>query len=272
MKLAVSSIAWNNEEETDIAELLLSLGVKYIEIAPTKIWDEPISASDEDIEAYRRWWLGYGIEVVAFQSILFTHPDYKLFEDELNREKTVGYIQSFTRLAARMGVKRLIFGSPRNRQIGDLKMSQVIDISKDVFTRIGDVAKKDDIIFCIEPNAVQYSCDFVTTAAEGIKLVDLIDNEGFGLHLDTACMTLAGDNITESIQSAGKRIKHFHISSPMLDQVSQLSQIKHVDAAKALKKIDYNGFVSIEMKPSSEESNVDRLRKAILFAQSVYGA
>ena len=270
MKLAVSSIAWNKEEEAAAAELLASMGVKYVEVAPTKVWDEPIEATDDAIEAYRQWWLEYGIEVVAFQSMLFTHPDYMLFDDEATRERSIQYLQDFTRLAGKMGAKRLVFGSPRNRQKGELSTEAANMIAVDVFDRIGTVAKEVGVIFCIEPNAPQYNCDFVTNAAEGIAMVDSVANEGFGLHLDAACMTLAGDDLGESIRTAGEHIKHFHISSPMLESVNAEAEVAHATAAAALKDIDYQGYVSIEMKPSADESNIERLKTAVLFAQSVY--
>jgi len=270
MKLAVSSIAWNKEEETAAAELLSSLGVKYVEVAPTKVWDEPVLVTDGEIEAYRQWWLGYGIEIVAFQSMLFPHPEYKLFEDKATRETTIKYLQDFTVLAGKIGAKRLVFGSPKNRQKGDMPTEEAIRVAVDVFGRIGDTAKEAGVIFCIEPNAPQYNCDFVTTAKDGIEIVDAVNNEGFGLHLDAACMTLAGDNLSDSIKAAGERIKHFHISSPMLESVNEEAGIAHIEAAAALKEINYQGYVSIEMKPSSEESNIDRLKTAVLYAQSVY--
>ena len=37
MKLSVSNIAWNIEEEQEIFDILLSNGVTGIEVAPTKI-------------------------------------------------------------------------------------------------------------------------------------------------------------------------------------------------------------------------------------------
>lgn len=270
MKLAVSNIAWNKDEETEAAELLSSLGVKYVEVAPTKVWDEPTIATDEEIESYRQWWLGYGIEIVAFQSMLFTHPDYKLFDDQATREMTVKYLQDFSRLAGKIGAKRLVFGSPKNRQKGDLATDRAMEIAVKAFNDIGDVAKEAGVVFCIEPNAPQYNCDFVTTSKDGIEIVDAVNNEGFGLHLDAACMTLAGDNLSESIKEAGDRIKHFHISSPMLESVNKEAGVAHKEAAGTLKEINYQGYVSIEMKPSSEESNIDRLKAAVLFAQSVY--
>jgi D-psicose/D-tagatose/L-ribulose 3-epimerase len=271
MKLAISNIAWLNEEEADVAELLRNLGVKYVEIAPTKKWGEPIHVSEDDIDSYRMFWSQYGIEVVAFQSILFAHPELKLFESESNRNATKEYLKDFVKLAGNMGAKRMVFGSPKNRQLGESSYEQAVEDAVPFFTEIADEASNNDVVFCIEPNAPQYNCDFVTNAQQGIDLVAVVSKPGFGLHLDIACMALAGDDITTSIKNAGSNVKHFHISSPMLEQVEERSDVDHKAAADALKSIDYDGFVSIEMRPGNPGEALERVKKAVLFAQKVYG-
>jgi len=270
MKLSISNIGWTNEEEIQVAELLQALGVKYIELAPTKRWDEPTQATQSEIDAYRMWWASYGIEVVAFQSMLFSHPEYKVFDSEENRTVALRYLEDFIELAGKMKVGRLVFGSPKNRQVGVMSLDAANDIAVNFFSRLGDVAIQNETVFCIEPNAPQYNCDFVTNAKQGLDLVKKVDNKGFGLHLDIACMTLANDNIAASIASAGAYLGHFHISSPMLELVEDRDDVAHRDAAKALREINYTGFVSIEMRPGDEGTNVERVRKAVQFAQSVY--
>ena len=270
MKLAVSSIAWTNEEEKDVAAVLQSLGVRYVEVAPTKIWDDPTKASTEDIAKYLAFWQGFGIEVVAFQSMLFSRPDLKIFENPANRAETLSYLQDFIRLAGKMGAKRMVFGSPKNRQKGVVSDDEARVIAKKFFDALGAVAKENDVVFCIEPNPTDYACDFVTTAMSGIDLVRSVNNEGFGLHLDIAGMTLANDDIAMSIKDAQGLLKHFHISAPFLGQVEDSKAVHHREAAKALKDSSYDGFISIEMRPGEAGQNVARVEQAVRFAQSVY--
>lgn len=270
MKLAVSSIAWLPQEEQAIAENLQALGVKYVELAPTKIWERPTEATLEDVQKVVEWWRGYDIEAVAFQSMLFTRPDLKIFGDADSRAECLGYLKDFVVLAGRMGVRRMVFGSPKNRQRGPMPYNEAFVVAKDFFTEIAQVAYENNVVFCIEPNAPQYSCDFVTNAAEGAELVSAVNHPGFGLHLDTACMALAGDNIEDSINKYIDILQHFHISSPMLEQVEQREDVDHEAAASALKASGYEGVVSIEMRPADTGTNVERVKSAIAFAQSVY--
>ena len=41
MKLAVSNIAWEPDEDEAVYTLMQKYGVTGVEIAPTKIWDRP---------------------------------------------------------------------------------------------------------------------------------------------------------------------------------------------------------------------------------------
>ncbi len=269
-QLAVSSIAWTNQEEKDVAKVFRKLSVKNVELAPTKLWGDPTKATDSEIADVLDFWESNGQDVVAFQSMLFGRENLKIFEDELTRQETANFLKDFIRLAGKMGVKVLVFGSPKNRQRGKVAYDQAFDIAKDFFGDLGDVARENNTCFCIEPNPIDYACDFVTNAQQGIELVKAVNNEGFGLHLDIAGMTLAGDDIAESIKNAAPVLRHFHASSPQLGQVEAAGGIDHETAAVALADINYKGFVSIEMRPAEAGQNVERVEKAVMYIREVY--
>lgn len=270
MKLAVSNIAWTNEEEPAVAELLQRLGVRYVEVAPTKRWHDPTKASILEIQEYKKFWSSYDIEIVAFQSMLFSRPDLKIFESEDNRDRTRAYLEDFLGVARKMNVRVMVFGSPKNRQRGEMGDTEAHTIAKEFFGELGRVAEENDVEFCIEPNATQYACDFITTAQQGVDMVREVATPGFGLHLDIACMTLAGDDIVKSIHEAASMLRHFHISSPMLELVEDRRDINHVAAAAALRATNYDKFISIEMRPGVK--NIKRVESAVRFVQNTYSS
>lgn len=273
MKLVVSNIAWTNEEEPAVAKLLQELGVRYVEIAPTKKWNDPtVEATDSAINQYKDFWKGFDIEIVAFQSMLFNRPDLKLFAGDDLRAEALDYLIKFIKLAPRFGAGIMVFGSPKNRQKGELSDQEALAIAGKFFSELGEVAEANSIRFCIEPNPPEYACDFITSARQGIELVRAINSPGFGLHLDIAGMTLAGNDIGESIMQAGSLLKHFHISAPYLEPVEDRNDVAYRQSAKALKQIGYEHFVSIEMKPQTVGDNLERVKKAVQFAQSVYSS
>jgi D-psicose/D-tagatose/L-ribulose 3-epimerase len=267
-ELAVSNIAWTNNEELEVAKKLQQLGVKKVEIAPTKRWEDPTKATPEEIQEYVAWWAQFDIEVVAFQSMLFARPDLKLFEGESLRDEAQRYMTEFLRLAGDMGAKRLVFGSPKNRQRGELPIVEADATAVDFFAKLGEAATTYATMLCIEPNAPQYNCDYITTAAEGAALVRQIGSTGIGLHLDTACMALAGDDLGESIRANADILEHFHVSAPMLDRVYERNDVDYKAAAQALRDINYDKVISIEMRPGEEGQNVARVEEAVRFVQT----
>jgi sugar phosphate isomerase/epimerase len=270
VKLVVSNLAWAAHEEPEIAQLLQKLGIKHIEIAPTKVWDEPLKITDKQIKDYLDFWAKHGIKLVAFQAMMFPRPDLKLFESAENRAETLEYLKGFIRLAGKMGVGVMVFGSPKNRQRGKMPEAEAQKIAKQFFTELGDEAQKHNVHFLIEPNAPQYACDFVTVAKEGVDIVKAVGNPGFGLHLDIGCMTMAGEDPGAAITAAGPLIQHFHISSPMLEAVEDREDVHHQLAGDTLRQIGYDNFVSIEMRPGEEGTNAARVKTAIELARKYY--
>lgn len=267
MKIAISNIAWTNEQEESVAELLKNLGVKFVEIAPTKKWQDPNQASADEIAECVKFWQNQNLKIVAMQSMLFNRPDLQIFKNEKLRQETLNYLSKFIELAAKLGVKAMVFGSPKNRQRGTLGKKEAFVVAKDFFTELGKIAENNNIYFCIEPNPTDYSCDFITTAEEGIELVNAINSRGIGLHLDTACMMLSGDNISDSIKNAGDILKHFHVSTPSLGPVTSEFSSQYNEAKKALENIEYDGFVSIEMRPVE---NLNSVEEAVEVAKKIF--
>jgi len=265
VKLAVSNLAWDPEEEAEVAAKLTSLGVSRVEIAPTKRWSDPTKASRSEVSAYRKWWEDRGFKIVALQSLVFGRPDLTIFDDEASRQKFLDYLRQIVDLGAYLGAGVLVFGSPKNRLRGELSVPKANDVAVSFFRQVGDYAHKAGVTFCIEPNAPQYGCDFVTTAAEGSELVARVASPGFGLHLDAACMTLAGDD-PASVGAYSPR--HFHISAPYLSALDP-AQVDYEKFADSLRKSDYQNVVSIEMKPDSP-GNIERTVAAIRLAQQVF--
>src|SRR5687768_2716780 len=109
MKLAVSNLAWPASQDATAADLLSELGLCGVEIAPTKVWPDPLSASDAAIDAYRGFWESRGIAIVAVQALLFGRPDLTVFASAETRDRMLIYLRGVLRLAARLGAGAAVF-------------------------------------------------------------------------------------------------------------------------------------------------------------------
>lgn len=269
MKIAVSNIAWNIEEDAAVAALLREFKVKGVELAPTKVWPLPDAVDETSARDYRNFWLDQGCEIVAFQALLFGRPELCLFTSDEAREKTFAYLSTIIGLAEKLGACALVFGSPKNRAVGEMKPSRAAEIAIEFFGRIGEVAASHGTCFCIEPNPVDYGCDFVRTAAEGLELVRRVNHPGFRLHLDAGALTMNGEDYERAIAECIEWMAHFHVSEPNLEIIGRRNT-PHCRIARALRTANYQNWVSVEMRGAQARPNTTALRDALDFVTSTY--
>jgi D-psicose/D-tagatose/L-ribulose 3-epimerase len=250
MRLAISSIAWPIQKETEVASILQREGVDAVEIAPTKIWPQPLQASHKDILNYRQFWENRGIQIIAMQALLFNRPDLVLFGSSEHRAQALEYLKGIVELGSQLGAGALVFGSPKNRTRGTLSIDQAMDIAIPFFRELGDYAAMRKTCVVLEANAPQYGCDFIVNSDEASNLVHSVGSEGFSLHLDVACMEMAGENLIEQVLKYKNIIRHFHVSAPFLEPVVYREEF--LELRQALQGYDHH--ISIEMKAAENPS------------------
>jgi sugar phosphate isomerase/epimerase len=253
MKIAVSNIAWDPSENDRIVEIMAAYGVKGIEIAPTTIWPDISNADDARIQSTRSWWTDRGISIVAMQSLLFGRPDLNLFGDADVRQCLLDYLSAIIRIAARLGASVLVFGSPKNRQVGSMDRVFAMDIAVDFFSRLGTMAHATGLCIGFEPNPEIYGCDFICSSVEALQLVRRVNNPGFRVHLDTAIMSMSGENFEEAVSECFEYLAHVHISEPMLGLIGG-GGVDHMRMANTLRSLNYQRWVSVEMRRSGSDN------------------
>lgn len=270
MKLGVSNIAWPADLELQAAGVLQRLGVTGVEIAPTTVWPAPLEAAADDIARYRRFWNDRGIEIIALQALLFGREDLTLFGSAAARAETVVYLSATIRLCAELGGRALVFGSPRNRDRGDLTDAEANRIAAAFFDELGSRAADEGVTFCIEPNPPSYHCNFITSSGQAVELVRQVDNPGFRVHLDTGGMTLGGEPVEQSVAAALPWCRHFHVSEPQLRPIGTAG-VDHRLFGATLRRLRYRHWISIEMRLQSRESCLQDLETAVARVQADYG-
>ena len=236
MKLAVSNIAWLSEEEEDILPLLREMGVEGIEIAPTKYWPNPDRVSKTEIEAVKTRLNSSGFRIPSAQAILFGHPELTLFHNEETRNRTLDYLLKISSLSSTLGVSTLVFGSPKNRQRNGIPMDLALEIASNFFFTVAEKISTFNITLCIEPNPVEYGCDFIVNSPDALALVKQVDHPNFRLHMDTSAIFLNKEDPTELIPHCLPYLHHFHISEPFLGLIGD-SKSDHLSVAKTSPQI-----------------------------------
>ncbi len=261
MKLSVSNIAWNPEEEEEVFELLLANGVSGVEVAPTKIWPAWQGADLETVKQYRSNIEKKGLEIPALQAILFDKPELQVFGDSETQSLLIAHLGMVAALANTLGAQILVFGSPKNRNRGDLSTEQAFAEGVNFFRRVGEVCIEHGTKLCLEPNPSCYDCNFMTHWHEVSEMVLKVSHPGVCLHLDTACITLAGDNVVAAINECAGKISHFHVTEPNLGDFSK-PILDHAEIGRTLRESNYEGYLSIEMRRS--EYPIKSIKEAVL--------
>lgn len=264
-RLAISNIAWRQDEDRDILPRLVGWGATGIEVAPTRLWTDPLHSPRDDRRRLRQEYEQRGLPIVAMQSLLFGQPALTLFESEGRRRDLLDYLTGMIRLAADLGAGVLVFGSPKNRRRGDLPPAEATPIAENFFREIGRRAADHGAVFCIEPNPPEYGCDFIHTASEAFALAQAVNSPGFGVHLDAAAMTWVKDPLPATMHS----VRHFHISEKELAPIGS-GIVDHAAFAAGLRERQFGGWRSIEMRPGSGD-NRPAVQKALDLGRSIYG-
>jgi D-psicose/D-tagatose/L-ribulose 3-epimerase len=261
VRLGISNLAWRREEDAELVSELGGLGVDALEVAPTKLWDEPLAVPAETLAAYRG---EVGLPIVALQALLFGHPELRLFD--ASRDATLAHLRGMCDVAAGLGAGVLVFGSPRNRQRGALAPDEACELAVAFFRELGAYAAERSVCVCVEPLPAELDTDFVNTAAEAAELVRAVDSPGIGLHLDSSSLHLNGEDPLEAI---GPGLRHFHASDVGYD-VLGTTGVDHARCAEALRRAGYEGVVSAEVL-AGEGSNRDRVLASVDHARRIYG-
>lgn len=268
MQLSFSNLAWPTTDDDASFNLLRSMGVCGLEVAPTRIagWDQLTAAR---LSEYRRKVSDKGLVVSSLQAIFYGKPEAQLLGPRSSFDIMLHHVRKIGSIRSVIGGGIAVFGAPRNRLRGDMAISEAWKLAAERLVELGDVAREFDLVIGLEPVAPDYGCDFLTTAPEVIRMVKEVRHPNIRVHLDTACVWLTGLAIADAIDDAGvELLGHFHIAEPDLGGFER-PKAEHREAAVALRTIGYKGWLSIEMSDSGVDANA-AIRAAIEFAAKTY--
>jgi sugar phosphate isomerase/epimerase len=160
-------------------------------------------------------------------------------------EVILSFAETAFRRAALAGVKVIVLGSGASRSIPegfshDKAKDQFISLCR----RMSPLAEKYNVVIVLEPLNTKV-CNFINSIAEGGEIVKMVNHPNFQLLADIYHMRVdheAPSNITK----CGALILHVHIAETEGYSAPGTQGDDFTAYLKALKKIRYNGAISIE--------------------------
>ncbi|WP_034461836.1 sugar phosphate isomerase/epimerase family protein [Buttiauxella noackiae] len=269
MRISISNLAWDINEDVEVVSLLKEYAIDAIDIAPGKYFPEPDKATLVDIRAVKTWWHNQGIDIIGMQSLLFGTVGLNVFSSEMVQQMLLRHLTHICRIGSELGATRLVFGSPKNRDCTGLSATEIKSKSQVFFRKLGDIAADNGVIISLEPNPIIYGANFMTSSNETYNVVKEIAHSNIKMQLDTGAMIINHENITEVVEQVRDVIGHIHLSEAHLSPVGD-SYAGHAAFADVLKNY-FGGYpATIEMLATPNEPHLASIRRALSHVTSLY--
>lgn len=260
MKISISNIAWKKEQDEEMYKYISDHKLDGIEIAPTRIIEEqPYENIEKAVEFAKKMKEVYNLEISSMQSIwygkqgnIFNKEDAKMF---------IEYTKKSIDFAEAIGCKNLVFGCPKNRNIPqEQKEEEIIYF----FRKLGEYAKAKKTIITIEPNPTIYGTNFINTTKQAFDFVKKINCEGIKVNVDFGTIIENKEDLNIIFENINL-VNHIHISEPNLVKVEKRKE--HQQLSEFLKSINYDRYISIEMK---QTESIEDVKEVINYVSEIF--
>jgi sugar phosphate isomerase/epimerase len=247
MKFAICQelfVDWDWERQ---CRFIAEVGYTGIEVAPFTLAPLITDVSAERRQTLRRQAEEAGLQIIGLHWLLAKTQGFHLTSDDAAvRRATAAYLVELGRACADLGGDLLVFGSPQQRNIPEgMSHSQAMSNAADVFRGCMPALEKCGVRICLEPLTPRET-NFLTTCAEAMDLIALVDHPNICLHQDVKAMLSETTPIPELIAKYAGAVGHFHVNdSNLLGPGMGATDFAPILAA--LERVKYDGWVSVEV-------------------------
>lgn len=247
MRLAICNETFQDWPFDRAFDFARQCGYTGIEIAPFTIHKNAFDISANQRTEVRRQAENAGLEVVGLHWLLaFTEGYYLTSPDRGVRQRTADYLAELSRLCRDLGASILVLGSPQQRNLlPGVSHAQAMDYAADVIQHALPELERSGVVLAVEPLGPEEG-DFLLTAELGRELVAKISSPYCRLHLDVKAMSSEDTPVDEIIRQSAGPLVHFHANDANR-RGPGMGDIDFVPILKALREIDYTGWVSVEV-------------------------
>ena len=205
--------------------------------------------SDEVFESFKAALKKNNIKCEAANG--FIPKDLPLIGDGYDKEKTAAYIENGMKRGAEIGLKVVVFGSGRAREVPENVSYAEGFRQLGVFLNdvVSPLAEKYGITVAIEPLRMQ-ECNIINTVKEGTMLAVLSGKDNIACLADIYHMLFANDTYDDIRQLKGS-LKHAHISNPTPADGSRRTYPASLD------EYDYQGYIDALNYAGCERCSVE---------------
>jgi D-psicose/D-tagatose/L-ribulose 3-epimerase len=193
------------------------VGYDGVEIAPFTLGDDPHLMSASKRAEIRRAARDAGIAITGLHYLMLTPAGLSITSaDAGQRARTVDVMRQLCGLAADLGGKVLVHGSPSQRRLEPGREAEGRKWAAECFAAAADTAVEAGVTYCIEPLAPPEN-EFLTTVAEAAAVVRAIGSPAVRTMIDCSA---AGRAEAQAIPDLIRQwlptglIAHIHLNDP----------------------------------------------------------
>lgn len=229
-------------------EFARSVGYDGLEIAPFTLSDEPHLLPLARRAELRRAASDAGLAITSLHYLLRKPEGLSVTAADAGvRTRTIDVMRRLIDLAAELGAKVLVHGSPAARQLAAGQEAEDRQRGLDCFAAVASPAEAAGVVYCIEPLSAKET-NFINTVAEAAEIVRGIGGGAIRTMIDCSA---AGQMESEPVADVIRQwvptglIGHIHFNDPNRRGPGEGS-LAFAPILEALREIGYRGDAAIE--------------------------
>ena len=161
-----------------------SVGYDAIEIAPFTLTGDPARLPAAQAAAWRRAATDAGIAITSLHYLLRAPPGLSITaSDAGQRHRTVDVMRALCGLAADLGARVLVHGSPLQRTLVAGEEDEGRKRAVECFAAVAEAAAQARVVYCIEPLS-RHETQLVNTVEEAAAVIRTIDSPAVRTMID----------------------------------------------------------------------------------------
>jgi D-psicose/D-tagatose/L-ribulose 3-epimerase len=226
-----------------------AVGYDGLEIAPMTLSDEPHRLPAARRAELRRMAADAGVPITGLHYVLRAPAGLSITSaDETVRSRTVEVMRALCGLAAELGAKYLVHGSPQQRELAPGYEAEGRKRGVACFAAVAEAAEGADVTYCIEPLSPDQTA-FVNTVAEAATIVLDINSRAIKTMIDCSAAARGGE--IEPVPDLMRKwlptglIAHVHLNDPNRRGPGE-GDLRFGPILAALRDGGYPGMAAIE--------------------------
>jgi sugar phosphate isomerase/epimerase len=269
MKFAISNIALSPFDHGHELHKLRELGFIGLEVAPSRAWrDTWKGLTASAVMCYRRQVEAEGLSVVGLHSLMYDHPELGLFRDRESDERKLDFLVHLSAVCRDLGGRTLIYGGGRAR--GNVPLAEAYERAIAFCCELCHRIEGHGTIYCFEPLGPD-KMDFINSVFESLQIVEAVASPAFQVQLDAEALATNGEIDERTFAAAAPHLVHVHANDVGLGILGSSGKIDHKAIGEHLRKIGYDGFVSIEQRMLNANDPLMDVKRSAEVLRACYG-